>query len=198
MKQFVVGTGVVIVAVTMLASVDANGSADFNGLEYGFAPGAAQVAGPRTAPKTAPYGGQRTCPVLGEKLGAHGSPIPVSVSGQTIYVCCRGCVNKVKANPTPYLSKVAAERRQTSGTAPVKGNQGQAAFGGQKTCPVLDEKLGAHGNPVPVSVSGQTIYVCCRGCVNKLKANPTPYLAKVAAERRQTNGGSIPPKVVPQ
>lgn len=57
-----------------------------------------------------PYGGQKTCPVMGEELGAHGSAIPVAIRGQTVYVCCRGCVGKVRADPDKYLAIVNAER----------------------------------------------------------------------------------------
>ena len=56
------------------------------------------------------YGGQKTCPVMGEELGSMGPPIPVTVKGQTVYVCCRGCVSKVQRDPDTYLAKVMAER----------------------------------------------------------------------------------------
>lgn len=75
---------------------------------------------PQPAPTTqaqAPYGGQRTCPVMDEELGAHGTPIPVTVRGQTIYVCCKGCVRKVQADPDKYLAKVAEERARLSANA---------------------------------------------------------------------------------
>ena len=54
---------------------------------------------------------QRTCPVTGEELGSMGKPIPVTVNGETILVCCQGCVKKVQANPDKYLAKVHAETR---------------------------------------------------------------------------------------
>lgn len=60
-----------------------------------------------------PYGGQRTCPVMDEQLGAHGSPIPVTVRGQTIFVCCQGCVRRVQADPDRFLAKVAQERARS-------------------------------------------------------------------------------------
>jgi|DewCreStandDraft_4_1066084.scaffolds.fasta_scaffold311598_1 hypothetical protein len=58
----------------------------------------------------APYGGQKTCPVTGEELGSMGQPIPVTLKGQTVYVCCRGCVAKAQADPDKALAAVAAER----------------------------------------------------------------------------------------
>lgn len=73
-----------------------------------------QVPGGSTMPygnqSAAPNGGQRTCPVTGEELGSMGPAIPVAVNGQTIYVCCEGCVQKVQRNPDSFIAKVIKER----------------------------------------------------------------------------------------
>ncbi len=47
----------------------------------------------------------------------------------------------------------------------------------------MDEPLGAMGDPIPVTVKGQTIYVCCQGCVAKVRRDPEKYLRKVEAEK---------------
>ena len=52
----------------------------------------------------------------------------------------------------------------------------QAAALAQKTCPVTGGLLGGHGKPLTVDINGRTIFVCCRGCVTDLKANPGKYL----------------------
>ena len=67
-------------------------------------------AAPAATASARAYGGQKTCPVTGAELGSMGPPVPVSVSGQTVYVCCRGCAAKVKRDPDKYLAKVEAER----------------------------------------------------------------------------------------
>lgn len=46
----------------------------------------------------------KICPVMGEPLGAMGDPVPVTVGGETLFVCCRGCVKKVKADPAKYFA----------------------------------------------------------------------------------------------
>lgn len=69
----------------------------------GVPPGGASAA-------AAPYGGQKTCPVTGEELGSMGKPVAVTVKGQTVYVCCRGCAAKAQADPDKTLAAVAAER----------------------------------------------------------------------------------------
>lgn len=66
---------------------------------------------PVTTATPAPYGGQKTCPVTGEELGSMGTPIPVTVKGQTIYVCCQGCAGKVRKDPGASLAKVMKERQ---------------------------------------------------------------------------------------
>lgn len=58
------------------------------------------------------YGHQKTCPVSGEALQSMGPPVPVSVKGQTIYVCCAGCVEAVQNEPDIYLAKVMGERAE--------------------------------------------------------------------------------------
>ena len=73
------------------------------------------VVGPATPPGTpaaaaAAYGGQKKCPVMGEELGAMGDPVPVTVRGQTVYVCCRGCAAKAQRDPDKTLAAVAADR----------------------------------------------------------------------------------------
>lgn len=48
--------------------------------------------------------GNKFCPVMGEPLGSMGKPVPVTVDGETLFVCCRGCVKKVKADPAKYFA----------------------------------------------------------------------------------------------
>lgn len=45
----------------------------------------------------------RKCPVNGEDLGSMGPPIEVTVNGQTLLVCCKGCVRTVKKDPDKYF-----------------------------------------------------------------------------------------------
>jgi hypothetical protein len=50
---------------------------------------------------------QKVCPVSGEPLGGMGQPVKVLIDGQPVYLCCKGCLAKVKADPETYLRKVA-------------------------------------------------------------------------------------------
>ena len=46
---------------------------------------------------------QRVCPVLGSKLGEHSTPIKVTASGGSVFVCCRGCIDKVLQQPNRFV-----------------------------------------------------------------------------------------------
>lgn len=60
---------------------------------------------PRPESDPGPTGRQRTCPVTGAELGSMGAPVAVGVREETIYVCCAGCVGKLKRNPDKYLGR---------------------------------------------------------------------------------------------
>jgi len=53
---------------------------------------------------------QGICPVMGTPLGKHGPPIKLMVGNQPMYLCCKGCINKVKKDPQKYLAKIAPPR----------------------------------------------------------------------------------------
>lgn len=52
---------------------------------------------------------QHFCPVSGEMLGSMGAPIKVDVRGESVWICCDGCKQKVLDNPDEYLAKVHKE-----------------------------------------------------------------------------------------
>jgi hypothetical protein len=49
---------------------------------------------------------QTTCPVMG---GAINTNMYVDAEGYRIYVCCKGCISAVKADPAKYIAKMKAE-----------------------------------------------------------------------------------------
>lgn len=48
---------------------------------------------------------QGVCPVMKQPLGSHGAPTKIVVGGRSLFVCCEGCVDKVKQNPGLYLAR---------------------------------------------------------------------------------------------
>jgi YHS domain-containing protein len=126
---------------------------------------------------------QKTCPVSGKPLGSMGDPVAVEVNGQKLYVCCSGCVKAVQSNPTKY----ALGRPQITVTTSTQADA--PAIAAQKACPVMDEPLGSMGTPIKVMVGDKPIYLCCKGCIKKVQAEPAKYLAIVYGSASQ---GSVP------
>jgi len=85
-------------------TLSASAPADYSGAAVGGQPAASA-----STPAKELYGGQKTCPVTGEKLGSMGPAVSVTVRGETIYVCCQGCVGKVQRDPDTHLRMVEAE-----------------------------------------------------------------------------------------
>lgn len=100
--------------------------------------------------------------------------------------CCRGqSIEHGSGGRSALASAQPAEILPPTGVLPNVAPPIAAArpYGGQKTCPVMDEPLGSMGPAIPISVEGETIYVCCKGCAAKVQHAPEKYLAKVVADR---------------
>jgi YHS domain-containing protein len=67
---------------------------------------------------------QVLCPVTLEPLGSMGKPLKVSVQGDTIFVCCKGCPGTVQSSPERMLQQV---RRWREGNARAAGTHERAA-----------------------------------------------------------------------
>ena len=116
---------------------------------------------------------QKVCPVSGKPLGSMGTPVAVDANGQRVFVCCAGCVDAVKLNPTKYAS-VRPQVQVVAATA-----ADAALIKKQAKCPVMDESLGSMGQPVKLLIGGKPLFLCCKGCVKKVQAEPEKYLAMV-------------------
>lgn len=132
---------------------------------------------------------QKICPVSGQPLGSMGGAIPVSVGDDTIYVCCAGCVGKVKADFPKYLAMLSG----STGAVPPGSEEvrpgvfktvaaDQPFIKAQQKCPVMDEPLGGMGAPLKVHANGKAIYICCAGCAKKIQAEPGKYLQLLAEQ----------------
>ena len=101
---------------------------------------------------------QKICPVSGNKLGEHGAPIKVQMGQETVFLCCKGCLQ----------GKVDAKHWAT-----IHANIASA----QAKCPVMDRALPE--SPKWTIVEGQIVYVCCPPCTKKVEVDPKTYLQKV-------------------
>jgi hypothetical protein len=67
--------------------------------------------------------------------------------------------------------------RRQSPSSPPLSKEDQALANAQRICPVTQKPLDSMGGPVPVTVRGRKVFVCCRGCERPLLASPDKYLA---------------------
>ena len=142
---------------------------------------------------------QRSCPVMEMPLGSMGNPVKVMVGRQPVFLCCKGCLVKVKKNPVHYakqsvgegsdqlLQRLAsssqveqvlledASEKLPSGVYKV-GVEDQRLIAEQKICPVMEEPLDAMGGPYKVNLNGKMIYICCPGCASSLRREPEEYV----------------------
>lgn len=84
------------------------------------------------------------------------------------------------ADTPAFLAKRAS--RPAAGTA----RMASLTVEDQKLCLVTNAKLGSMGEPVPIEVQGQNLWMCCEGCESKLKGEPAKYLAKLAPAPEDT------------
>ena len=124
---------------------------------------------------------QKTCVVSNKSLGSMGAPIKVTVKDQDVYVCCQGCVAKVKKDPDKYLANLRYNGARLAQKADEK------AWKAQGKCPVMDEEFGGEmGTPWVVNVKSRDVFVCCKGCIAKVQKDPDKYLAKLPAKDGKT------------
>ena len=135
---------------------------------------------------------QAVCPVMDERLGGMGQPIKLLVGGKPLFLCCKGCIKKVQAEPEKYLAMVykpdSSANAVTADTEQVRpgvfkvSDVDKPFIAAQKKCPVMDEPLDAMGGPYKVNADGKAIYICCPGCAKKIAAEPQKYLAVLKSQ----------------
>ena len=106
---------------------------------------------------------QTTCPVMG---GTINKELYFDHQGKRIYVCCAGCINEVKKSPDTYVQKLLE-----SGQKPES-----LALKQQTVCPVMG---GVINKKLSFDHNGKRIYVCCNGCIDKIKSDPEKYIRKI-------------------
>lgn len=88
-----------------------------------------------------------------------------------------GANSQTAANSPPSLPQKTATK-----PAPLSAAD-QALVEQQQICPVTDAELGSMGQPIAMTVQGRKVFLCCRGCEGRLKADPNKFLAKLKPEK---------------
>lgn len=123
---------------------------------------------------------QKTCPVMvGKKIKPN---LFVEHDGLKVYVCCNDCVEKFKKQPNKYIAEVYRQiyPQQVQTKCPVMGGD-------------VDPKVSAE-------IDGRTVFFCCKDCIEKYKAQPAKYAAKLKEVTTEqvhcpVSGEAVDPKV---
>ncbi|WP_165223505.1 heavy metal-binding domain-containing protein [Aquisphaera insulae] len=81
---------------------------------------------------------------------------------------------ETRLNPGLAAGYFGASRGARDDPAGKAGESRKAADPG--VCPVSGKPLGSMGPPVSVTIDGQTVPLCCKGCEARLRASPEKYL----------------------
>ena len=110
---------------------------------------------------------QGTCPVSGEDLGSMGTPVKLSRGDKVLFVCCRGCVKKVQADPETYFSKTkgvgSAAKAEAKAKAKAETSCGKCCATDGKACCDGDTKCCA-GEASQGAKAGACCGADCSGC----------------------------------
>ena len=144
---------------------------------------------------------QTKCPVMGNAIN---KSLYVDHDGKRIYLCCKGCIAPVKADPEKYIRKLEAEgvtlEKVPAGSGAASGHEGMKhkaeraapaakvtkVANAQTKCPVMG---GGIKKSIYADHDGKRVYFCCGGCVGRFKSAPEKYLKKL------TDQGVTPAKV---
>ena len=123
---------------------------------------------------------QRFCTMMEySRLGAMGTPVKVMIEGKPVFVCCESCVEEAVKAGKDTLVKVD-KLTEASATLAKLSDEDRAAAEAQKYCAIQTKGLlGSMGTPVKLELNGKLVFLCCKGCAGKAKANPRATLAKV-------------------
>ncbi len=131
---------------------------------------------------------QGFCAILTQnRLGSMGTPVKVKIEGKTLFLCCNGCSEEARANPTTTLASLDRLLGKSSDTAstqthanPTTNKKSDAISEAiaelptdeqelarkQQFCAVLPENaLGSMGMPVKLMIEGKPVFLCCDGCL---------------------------------
>ena len=143
---------------------------------------------------------QQFCPVLEDsRLGSMGTPVKLTLEGQTVLVCCTACTKQALADPQETLARV--KRRKQAGRPVAGGSRPSAEVAErdhqsaedmaklaphdrilaerQRFCAVRTQsRLGTMGSPMKLMIEGQPVFLCCEGCKEKALSEPAETLAR--------------------
>ncbi len=110
-------------------------------------------------------------------LGAYAAGL-LMLAGGTAWAgaACCGAENEAKAQDKACACRAGAAAKSTAATADAAAPAVEAEVKAQTLCPVMNAPINRN---LYVDHDGKRIYVCCRGCLGAVKADPAKYIKQL-------------------
>lgn len=133
---------------------------------------------------------QKYCAVeTANRLGKMGKPIKMTIKDEAVFLCCKGCEEEAKKDPDKTLARVEELKIQTA-LEQLNPDDRKLAEA-QKFCATDPEsRLGSMGQPVKITVKGEPVFLCCKGCEKTARQDEDKTLAEVRKLRAANNVGA--------
>jgi hypothetical protein len=146
---------------------------------------------------------QKSCPILGSPLGSMGVPVKLMLTGQPVFVCCKGCVDQAQNDPATAVKKADTLRQNKAPTAVrpttvaspeearIRAKLSELPPDDRKlaetqlVCPITNERLGSMGVPLKLSLADKTVFICCKACKSEALADPKGTIEKLDAAKKR-------------
>jgi Cu+-exporting ATPase len=129
-------------------------------------------------------------PVCGMKVNPATAKFSHEHAGDTYYFCSAGCQQKFKADP---LGTLSAKPKGMGTQLHVPGMLAKTSAGAASTNAVKDPVCGMDVDPATAAFKtqhrGKEYFFCCRGCLEKFRANPEQILS---APPKPMGSGLVP------
>src|SRR5580704_565334 len=154
-------------------------------------------------------------PVCGMTVDPAAAKKHIEHAGKTYYFCSGHCADKFRHDPAHYLNPSAKAGTEDSASSHLSSSHARGSFATQESALKAKDSATKQKDPVcgmdvdPATAkhtfehAGKTYYFCCRGCLEKFRADPGRYLSPKASPDLVQLGApasshSTPPAVVPR
>lgn len=102
-------------------------------------------------------------------------PFLCLVAGVALVLGLVGCSSETANTPKAVTTQPDRAKKETPKLSP----DDQALADAQGYCVETGEPLGSMGTPIKLTIKGQPVFICCKGCQKDAEEHPDQTLAKV-------------------
>ena len=116
-----------------------------------------------------------TCIVANSPLGSMGEPHVFVHEGQTIKMCCVGCMGAFNKDPAKYLAKLNPTKPKVKALPTAGESTASPHKTTNQACTVSGEDIDPDDH-IALVREGNTYLFCCSGCMRRFTKNPTAFI----------------------